>query len=88
METPQGDKQAKASRDSLSALVGEYSRVVNDKCLTMFEDWNFESTVFANMCLFIYVCVYVDFMWCTEFHSSSRGGVGNASLLVYLSASG
>lgn len=57
VETPQGDKQAKASRDSLSALVGECSRVANDKCLTMVEDWNFESTVFANMRLFIFVCL-------------------------------
>ena len=48
VETPQGDKQAKASRDSLSALVGECSRVTNGTCLTIFEDWNFESTVFAN----------------------------------------
>lgn len=57
VETPQGDKQAKASRDSLSALVGECSRVTNGTCLTMFEDWNFESTVFANMRLFIFVCL-------------------------------
>ena len=77
VETPQGDKQAKASRDSLSALVGECSRVTNGKCLTMVEDWNFESTSLPT-CV-VHICV---FMWCTESYSSSRGGVSNDSLLA------
>ena len=72
VETPQGDKQAKASRDSLSALVGECSRVANDKCLTMFEDWNSESTVFANMrcsylCVYVASCILFKFArWCKQ----------------------